>query len=200
MQVNMQKQPPVSRAAADSVVMRRQAPLRTAYKESPQRALVVKRVITVADAQSDALHGSVVLPYEGSRWRFGVDRAVGGLHDVPNPGEMLCAALAACAEASIRMLADMLGITLQLLEVEVIGHVDVRGCLGIDRAVPVGFQTIVCHVRIGAAMGTPTEAVAMLLARAERACVNLATLRSGVAVEVRHEIRSAPGVAVRSAV
>lgn len=179
---------PGARIATRSEVSRRQAPLRATYERSPASALIVKRVTTFTDTNADALHGSVAFPYDGACLRYGVDRAVGGLHDAPNPGEMLCAALAACADASIRMVADLLGIALRRLEVEAVAEVDVRGCLGIDRNVPVGFTSMACRVRIGAEPGTNAEALAILLARAESACINLATLRSGVAIEVSHEI------------
>ena len=134
-----------------SLVLQRQAAPRAAYKADPAQALIHKHARTLWSSDGDALHGSVTLAYEGVCWRYGIDRAVGGLHDAPNPAEMLCAALAACADASIRMLADALGIALQRLEVEVAGKVDVRGCLAIDRNVPVGFQSLSCNVRIGAA-------------------------------------------------
>lgn len=61
-------------------------------------------------------------------------------HDAPNPGDMLCGALAACMDSTIRKVADHLGVTLTSLEVKVAAEVDVRGCLAVDRKVPVGFQ------------------------------------------------------------
>jgi uncharacterized OsmC-like protein len=181
----------IDHRSAQSTVVRRQAPLRAAYAQAPQSARIVKRATTVATAPSDALHGSVALPYDGVCWRYGIDRAIGGLHDAPNPGEMLCAALAACADASIRMLADALGIGLLHLAVEVTGEVDVRGCLAIDRNVPVGFQALSCEVDIAVAPETSAAALTTLLERSERACINLATLRSGVPVELRHRVRHA---------
>ena len=61
----------------------------------------------------------------------GVHRAVGGLHDAPTPGDMQCAALAACQDSAVRMVANRLGAEILSLEV--------RGALGIDAEVPVGF-------------------------------------------------------------
>ncbi len=65
-------------------------------------------------------------------WRYGTDHKLGGPHDAPNAGEILCAALAACMDNIYRMLAGHLGIELLDLEVEVTGDVDVRGCMAID--------------------------------------------------------------------
>jgi uncharacterized OsmC-like protein len=74
-------------------------------------------------------------------WPYGIDQSVGGLHDAPNPGELLCAALAACHDASMRMVADLLGIHLLDLGVEVTATLDVRGTLDLDRGVPVTTRT-----------------------------------------------------------
>lgn len=67
----------------------------------------------IGDDLADPYHGKLV-PGEGHnvKWGFGVHQAVGGLHDAPVPGDILCAALAACQESAIRMVANLLGITL----------------------------------------------------------------------------------------
>jgi uncharacterized OsmC-like protein len=156
----------------------------------PERAIIHKHATTCLTSDCDALHGVVVpgIGY-GVAWRFGIDRAVGGLHDAPNPGEMLCAALAACEDATIRMVADGLGVELECLEVEVTGTVDVRGSMAVEAGVPVGFQAMQCAVRIDVAAGTPAPLVERLLAQAERSCINLATLRRGVAVTTQVEVQ-----------
>lgn len=166
-----------------SLVFRRQAPLRAAYKEQPERALIYKRVRTEYRPGTDALHGTVVPGDYGVAWPFGIDCAVGGFHDAPNPGEMLCAALAACQDSTIRMIADLVGVVLNEVTVEVVGKLDVRGTLAVDRTVPVGFDSIACKVSLEAAPGTPPGVVKALLAQAERSCITLATLRSGVEVQ-----------------
>lgn len=167
---------------AQSLVLTRQAPLRASYAEQPDKAVIYKRVQTQFREGRDALHGTVVPGAYGVVWPYGIDRAVGGMHDAPNPGEMLCAALAACQDSTIRMIADILGIVLQELAVEVVGKVDVRGSLMVDRTVPVGFESLECNVSLQAARGTPPELVSKLMQQAERSCINLATLRSGVPV------------------
>lgn len=166
-----------------SLVAQRQASLREAYERDPDRAIVTKRAWAVSAANADALHGSV-LPekHYGVRWEYGIDRAVGGFHDAPNPGEMLCAALAACAHASTRMVADVLRVELASLEVEVTGDVDVRGCMAVGRGVPVGFRSMHCAVRATAAPGTRRESLDLLVRLGEQSCVNLATLRGELEV------------------
>jgi uncharacterized OsmC-like protein len=173
----------------------RQRSLRELYTRQPEAALIHKHVRAGPADGRDPYHGAVVplnaaaeqRPYE-VEWGFGLDHAVGGLHDRPNPGEMLCGALAACQDGLIRMIAGAIGIELEELEVEVTGDVDVRGTLDVDRGVRVGFQALSMSVRLRAKSGTSRTLLERLCASAERLCVNLDTLRRGVAVETCYEI------------
>src|SRR5919106_1601962 len=130
------------KGAEMSDLLTRQAELRDRYRTSPEAARIVKRVRSGPADGRDPFHGTVApenlanpdAPY-GVAWRYGIDRAVGGLHDAPNPGELLCGALAACTDGTVRMIAELLGIELEQLEVEVSGELDVRGTLAVDRAV-----------------------------------------------------------------
>lgn len=174
-----------------SILAERQAPLRARYAHDPASATIVKRARTGPADGRDPFHGTVVAenaadpgqPY-GVVWRYGVDEAIGGRHDAPNPGELLCAALAACADLSVRMIADLLRVQLDELEVEVTGDLDVRGTLDVDRSVAVGFQRLALAVRVQAAPETPPGRIDRLAVAAERACVVLDTLRRGVPVDV----------------
>jgi uncharacterized OsmC-like protein len=170
-----------------SVVAMRQESLRDVYACRPQEALTRKTARTSSGRvpATDPFHGEVEVGEGfGSFVRFGLDRNVGGLHDAPNPGDLLCAALAACADGTIRMLADLLGIELVDLQVEVGGDVDVRGCLDVDRSVKVGFDALDCRIRVRASEGTAPARLRALVAAGERYCVNLDTLRNGIAVRV----------------
>ena len=118
----------------------------------------------------------------------GNHRGVGGLHDAPNSGELLCAALAACQDSTIRMVADLLGVHLTALAVEVEGDVDLRGALAVDGSVRVGFQSMRCRTNIEVAHGTDPRTVEMLLTAAERSCVILDTLRHGVDVTTKVDL------------
>ncbi len=168
-----------------SIVAQRQAPLRQTYDADPRRALILKYASTAAGPEQDPLHG-VVIPGRdyGASVAFGIDRAVGGMHDAPNPAELLCAALAACEDSTLRMIADVLGVRLERVEVEVTGDVDVRGAMSVDRKVPVGFRSMTCTVRIETELGTPARMIDALVDEAERSCIVLQTLRCGVATQV----------------
>jgi hypothetical protein len=81
------------------------------------------------------------------------------------------------------MVADHLGIRLASLNDEVTAECDVRGCLQVDAAVPVGFQRMRCRVRLQPKDGTDENKTRMLVGIAENCCVVLQTLRNGVAVD-----------------
>jgi uncharacterized OsmC-like protein len=168
----------------------RQQTLVESFARDPRRARVTKRVHTGPTDGRDPFHGTVVpenlarpdAPY-GVAWPFGMDERVGGLHDAPNPGELLCGALAACADGTVRMIANRLGIELEQLEVEVTGEVDVRGALAVNPSVRAGFQRLRLDVRLRATSSTPGARLRQLAAAADRLCIVLDTLRAGVAVE-----------------
>lgn len=181
-------------------VVDRQADLAARYRKDPAAARIVKRVRSGPADGRDPVHGSVApenladpeAPYCVA-WPYGIDRAVGGLHDAPNPGEMLCGALAACADGTVRMIAARLGVTLERLEVEVVGELDARGTLAVDPDVPVGFQRLATAIRLRAAPGTSSHRVERLAAATEQLCVVLDTLRRGVAVDVTLESQARNG-------
>lgn len=173
----------------ESVVADRQKPLRQQYNDRPEAAISVKRVRTVETANTDVWHGTVAsLSHEGVAWDYGIDDTVGGYDDLPNPGHLLCAALAACIESTIRMIADHLGVGIEHLEVEVVGDADVRGCLAIDKSIRPGFRQIRCEVRLQPAAGADPRRVQKVLSQAELLCVTLDTIRNGVPVEVVTEV------------
>lgn len=94
-------------------------------------------------------------------------------------------ALAACFDSTLRMIADRLGIRLRSLDVTVDAECDVRGCLLVDRSVPVGFQNMRCSVRLQPEGPVEAENLKMLVAVAEKSCVVLQTLRHGVPVQAQ---------------
>lgn len=172
-------------------VRERQEELEKRYAAQPTDAYVPKQASTEPADGRDPYHSTVVplnladpdSPY-GATWRIGLDQAIGGLHDAPNPAEMLCATLAACFDTTIRMIAARMGVELAEVTVDVSAGVDVRGTLNIDRDVRVGLDSMRVDARVRAAPGTPPRAADGLAKAAERLCITLDTLRRGVPVEV----------------
>ena len=166
-----------------------QAPLRAKYKTEPQAAMVTDHALAKGSSPSDPFH-STVQPMTGCgvELSVGVHRGVGGPHDAPTPGDILCAALAACQDSTVRLVANLLGVELEFLEVEVTAEVDLRGAMAVEKNVPVGFQSMRCNIRMRAKEGTKPELLEKLGVAAERCCVVQQTLRSPPPVQTKFEV------------
>ena len=79
-----------------------------------------------------------------------------GANTAPNPQELLMAAVNACMTVGYVAGAALNGITLEKLEIETTGQLDLRGFLGLDDSVPPGYEQIDYVVRI-AGNGTPEQ-------------------------------------------
>jgi uncharacterized OsmC-like protein len=79
-----------------------------------------------------------------------------GKNSAPNPQELLMAAVNACMTVGYVAGAALHGIELETLEIETTGQLDLRGFLGLDDAVPPGYEQIDYVVRI-AGNGTPDQ-------------------------------------------
>lgn len=79
-----------------------------------------------------------------------------GQNTAPNPQEMLMTALNACVMVGYVAGAAVKGITLEKLEIETEGELDLRGFLGIDANVRPGYENIRYTVRIKG-NGTPEQ-------------------------------------------
>ena len=79
-----------------------------------------------------------------------------GTNTAPNPQELLMAALNACMTVGYVAGASMQGITLERLEIETTGQLDLRGFLGLDPSISPGYEELDYHVRI-AGNGTPEQ-------------------------------------------
>lgn len=160
--------------------------MRARYKANPEGAWVTDHARTSSIENSDPFHATVE-PMTGCGVvvPVGVHAALGGPHDAPTPGDLLCAALGACQDSAIRMVANMLGVEIEFLEVHVTAEADVRGALAMNINVPVGFQAITCDVCLRAKQGTNPVTLAKLQAAAERSRVVLQTLRKPPPVAAR---------------
>jgi uncharacterized OsmC-like protein len=84
--------------------------------------------------------------------RFSIDIdepcELGGTNQFANPQEHLLSALNACMMVGYVAQCAVHGITLESLKIETDGEIDLRGFLGIDPAVPAGYQNLNYTVRI----------------------------------------------------
>ena len=84
--------------------------------------------------------------------RFSIDVdepcELGGSNRFANPQEYLMAALNACMTVGYVAQCAVRGITLESLVIETAGEIDLRGFLGIDPAVPNGYDSLRYTVRV----------------------------------------------------
>jgi uncharacterized OsmC-like protein len=168
--------------ANKSEVYKRQMELHKVYVTNPNQALIVDASVVIGQNLSDPFRTEVLINSELKvPLKVGVHRAVGGDHDYPNPGDILCAALAACFESTLRMIAGRLEIELFETKIEVTANIDVRGTLIIDKSVPVGFQSMHIAMEIGA-RNISDQMIHTLVNATKRSCVVYQTLKKGLPI------------------
>src|SRR5216683_6783086 len=149
-----------------------QAPLKAAYRERPEAALVTLR------AMGDLADGAIACKVETGRAlvEAGLHPATGGSGAAACSGDMLLEALVACAGVTMNAVATALGIEIRDGRVEAEGDLDFRGTLGVSREAPVGFKEI--RLRFHVDVDATAEQRAKLLELTERYCVVYQTLKS----------------------
>jgi uncharacterized OsmC-like protein len=177
--------------ASNVDIRARQAPIRQRYLDDPDSAPEVLRVHGGDSDLADPLH--VIISTEsvaGTLLRSGAHPSVGGIGDVPCSGDLLLAALAACQETTIRMVAANMGIELEKLEISAEADWDPRGTLAMGKEFPVGITAIRIRARVVVREDERGQRSERLLRSAERYCVILNTLRAGVPIESEFKLES----------
>ncbi len=181
----------------NSKVLERQKPLMASYVVTPEKAWVTDMATVEGKHLNDPFHTKVTVNEELQYpFPIGVHRAVGGLHDAPNPGDILCTALAACFESTLRLIADRLGITLESTRVRATAGVDVRGTLMIDKAVPVAFQRMDLGVEVDTSESN-RERTELLLRATEQSCIILQTLKAALPIHINHTVVEQKSLAMK---
>jgi uncharacterized OsmC-like protein len=130
--------------------------------QDPSKGRVEFRVRTEwkGGTRSEASVDSYTLAGEqiARRHRIAADEPVEllGGNSAPNPQELLMAALNACIMVGYVAGAAVNGITLEKVEIETSGELDLRGFLGIDESVKPGYDSLQYVVRIKG-NGTPEQ-------------------------------------------
>ncbi|MFT5253174.1 MAG: putative OsmC-like protein [Flavobacteriales bacterium] len=119
---------------------------------------------------------------------IGVHKAVGGDHDFPNPGDLLCASLASCFESTIRLISDKLGIELIETKIRANAQVDVRGTLMIDKSVPVEFQCMHIDALI-IAKNANEKLLNTLIKGAKHSCIVYQTIKKCIPITLNTDIK-----------
>ncbi len=155
-----------------------QAPLKEAYRTSPDRAMVTLKASGALDQHAISCHvdtGRALV-------EAGLHPATGGSGLQACSGDLLLQALVACAGVTLRAVATALAIPVRGGEVRAEGDLDFRGTLGVSKDAPVGFRAI--RLRFALETEASAEQLATLEKLTERYCVVLQTLRTPPTVSV----------------
>ena len=145
-----------------------QEPIKARYRDEPDAARIT---IRATGSTTDAMSCSIDLGR--AIYAAGAHPGVGGSGSAACSGDLLLAALAACAQLTCQMVAANMGLEGVSVSVSVEGDLDLRGTLG-TADVPVGFEAI--RVQFGLSGDVPPERMVKLQERTERYCVVLQTL------------------------
>ena len=161
----------------DSAALRAvQQPLKDAYRQDPQQAVVTLR----ARGQLGEEEVSCSVATGQALAVAGLHPAGGGDGSLACSGDMLLQALVACAGVTLRAVATSLQVPVAGGTVHAEGDLDFRGTLAVSKDAPVGFTAI----RLSFDLDTDAsdEQIATLLRLTERYCVVYQTLAYPVPV------------------
>lgn len=131
-------------------------------ERDPRKGMVAFRVHTAwrGQTRSRSTVESYTIGGQEVRRHFEIDvdepHELLGQNSAPNPQEMLMTALNACITVGYVAGAAVKGITLEKVEVDTDGELDLRGFLGIDPEVRPGYESLRYTVRLKG-NGTPEQ-------------------------------------------
>lgn len=156
-----------------------QAPIKARYRAEPAAARITLRARGILD-----------VPRIACRIVTGRTEVIAGLHEAAGgdgtfacPGDLLLESLVGCAGVTLCAVATAMNLPVTGGEVVAEGIEDFRGTLGIDRTIPVGFESI--ELRFHLETTATQEQVRKLIELTERYCVILQTLKSPPRIDVR---------------
>lgn len=155
-----------------------QAPLKAKYKLHPAAAMVTMRA-----------RGTLVTDGIGCVVERNGRTDVAGLHPAAGGGgaelcsaDMLLEALVGCAGVTLKAVSMAMGIDLRQVTITAEGECDFRGTLGVDKTIPVGFQSM--RLTFDIRSPAPKEQIDQLIKLTERYCVIYQTLKAPPRIDV----------------
>jgi uncharacterized OsmC-like protein len=153
-----------------------QKPLKDRYRAEPGEA----RITLTATGGETAGAAACSVDIGRAVYAAQAHAGVGGEGTAPCSGDLLLGALAACAQVTCQMVAASSGIETTKISVTAEGELDLRGTLGIDREVPVGFDRIALRFDVEGAGDRRDE----LIEKTLRYCVVLKTLEQPPHIDI----------------
>ncbi len=156
-----------------------QKPLKQDYRDHPENARIT---ITARGSQGET---PLLCSVDTGKASYSAQahEGVGGPGTGPCSGDLLLAALAACAQITYQMVAQAMGVPIQKVAVTVEGDMDLRGTLGVSPEAQVGFEHIRMHYSVDAPEADERQ-LEGLRERAEKYCVVMQTLLRPPSIEV----------------
>ncbi|MFC6716402.1 OsmC family protein [Natrialbaceae archaeon GCM10025810] len=165
---------------SESDLREEQEPLKKEYEENPEAAQIT--LSATGQEQDDVRACSVDIGraiYEAE-----LHEGAGGPGAGACSGDLLLGALAACAQLTGQAVAENFGVDVDI-SVEARGDLDLRGTMGVDDGVPVGFEDVRLDVSVEGDLDADTRAA--LEKYTERYCVVYQTLENPPTVETNWE-------------
>lgn len=150
-----------------------QKPLKDQYRQDPKSSRIT---LTAHGRQTDA-PVSCSIDLGRALYAAQAHSGVGGAGTGACSGDLLLGALAACAQITCQMVAAAMQIPVEHMNVTVEGDLDLRGTLGLNKEVPVGFADIRMKFDVRAPQAT-AEQLKALQEKTEQYCVVLRTLEA----------------------
>jgi uncharacterized OsmC-like protein len=163
-----------------------QQPLKDAYREEPERAVVTLR----ADGRLEEQAISCSVATGQALTVAGLHPATGGDGSLACSGDMLLQALVACAGVTLRAVATSLGIDVAGGTITAEGDLDFRGTLAVSKDAPVGFRS--SWLAFDLDTDADAEQIQTLIRLTERYCVVYQTLAHPARLSV--SAAGAPGL------
>ncbi len=158
-----------------------QAPLKDAYKDSPEKAVVT------LNAEGRIGAGITCRVETGKALvEAGLHPATGGDGLAACSGDMLLEALVACAGVTLQAVSTAIGVELRDGKVIAQGDLDFRGTLGVSKEAPVGFRNI--RLRFDLDTDADAEQLATLIRLTERYCVVFQTIQNKPDLNVSYTV------------
>src|SRR5438105_9717374 len=153
-----------------------QRPLKERYRSEPSEA----RIKLTARGSETAGAAACSVDIGRAAYAAQAHAGVGGEGTAPCSGDLLLGALAACAHVTCQTGAASARIATTKIEVTATGELDLRGTLGIDREVPVGFDRVSLRFDVEGAGDRREE----LIEKTLRYCVVLQTLQHAPQIDI----------------
>lgn len=153
-----------------------QEPLKEEYEQDPEAAQITLRA---TGTEHDEVR-SCSVDIGRAMYEAELHEGAGGPGTGACSGDLLLGALAACAQLTAQAVAENFGADVDI-SVEASGDLDLRGTMGVDDDVPVGFTDVRLDVTADGDLDAETRAA--LEEYTERYCVVYQTLTDPPAVE-----------------